>query len=321
MLRRFRMLAVVPLVLALLSGGSGADATEDRAAAPGPKLRTDRAALAAAFACTDNIGTSHRRAVLLVHGTGAVPDENFAWNYYDKLRQQGHPYCTITIPDRGMGDLQVNVEYVVFAIRQAYRLSGREIAVIGHSQGAFLPSYALRMWPDLAGKVEDFISYAGAITYGTDQGALLCSLPCAEAFSQFTPGSNLLTELAKHPLPKGVSYTSFFTQYDEIVTPQPKASTIVGPGARNYLLQDLCPLDLAEHLLIIAEKPFFQLAFDALHHRGPGRLARVGKVACGFDPQVIRAVPALPTFGLGILTDYPADIATEEPPLRGYWRR
>ena len=27
------------------------------------------------------------------------------------------------------------------------------------------------------------------------------------------------------------------------------------------------------------------------------------------------------TFGLGILTDYPAHVVSEEPPLRGYWTR
>lgn len=220
-----------------------------------------------------------------------------------------------------MGDLQTNVEYVVHAIRKAHRLSGRRIAIIGHSQGAFLPSYALRVWPDLAGKVEDFISYAGAITHGTDQAHLICALPCPAAFHQFRPGSNLLTALAARPLPEGPSYTGFATSYDEVVTPQPKASTVVGPGARDYLLQDLCPTDLAEHLTIIAERPFFQLAFDVLRRPGPARLARIDELRCGFDPLVIQALPALPTFGFGILTSAPQHPATEEPPLRGYWSR
>ncbi|WP_183095101.1 esterase/lipase family protein [Nocardioides stalactiti] len=319
MRRRFRSPAVLAVaVLALVGGGL---LSPVRGATPaGPVLRADRAELEAAMECTSDIRSAPKRAVLLVHGTGAVPDENFAWNFYDKLARRGHPYCTVVIPDRGMGDLQHNVEFVVHAIRRTYRLSGREIAVIGHSQGAFLPSYALRIWPDLAGKVEDFISYAGAFTYGTDQASLLCALPCAEAFQQFTPGSDLLEALARRPLPRGVSYTAFATRYDEIVTPQPKASRIVARGARNYLLQDLCPLDLAEHLTIIAETPFFQLTFDALRHPGPGRSARVD-LRCGFDPQVISALPALPTFGLGILTDYPQHTVQEEPPLRGYWRR
>lgn len=314
---RCRPLLALTLAVSVLTGLLAL--APARADAPGPGLRTDTATLNAAFACTDDVATSPRRTVLLVHGTGAVPDENFSWNYYDKLPRWGHSYCTITIPDRGMGDVQTNVEYVVHAIRKTYRLSGRKIAIIGHSQGAFLPSYALRVWPDLAGKVEDFISYAGAITYGTDQADLICGVPCPAAFHQFRPGSNLLTALAARPLPEGPSYTGFATSLDEIVTPQPKASRVVAPGARNYLLQDLCPTDLGEHLTIIAERPFFQLTFDALNRPGPGRLARIEDLRCGFDPLVIQALPGLATFGLGVLTSAPQHSATEEPPLRGYW--
>ncbi|WP_162602498.1 esterase/lipase family protein [Nocardioides daejeonensis] len=289
--------------------------------AKGPRLRTSKAVLNHAIACTSNVGKVRKRTVLLVHGTGAVPDDNFTWNYYAALKKRGNPYCTVRIPKRGMGDLQHNVEFVVHAIRAVHRRAGRKIAIIGHSQGATLPAYALRIWPDTAKRVADFISYAGAFDLGTSMANVLCVLPCAEAFKQYTPGSNFLTALAKHPLPPGPSYTAFATRYDEIVTPQPAASHLQAPGARNYLLQDLCPADVAEHLLIIAEKPFFQLAFDALDHRGPGKLSRIGKVTCGLDKQVANALPALPGFGTGILTSYPSTLTATEPPLRAYLRR
>ncbi|BFO20227.1 hypothetical protein SHKM778_66150 [Streptomyces sp. KM77-8] len=47
----------------------------------------------------------------------------------------------------------------------------------------------------------------------------------------------------------GVRYTVIATRYDEVVTPYSSAF-LTGPDVRNVLLQDLCPLDLSEHLAI-----------------------------------------------------------------------
>lgn len=320
---RLPLRALVPTILgALLLGGWAPlpPGTATDATTSGPALATPRATLDAAVTCSPDIQTSTKRAVLLVHGTGANPQDNFAWNYLPKLTARGNPWCTVTVPARGMGDLQTNVEYVVHAIRRTHALSGRKIAIIGHSQGATLPTYALRIWPDLAPRVEDLISYAGAFERGTSMANLLCALPCAKAFKQFKPGSKFLTAMAQHPLPAGPSYTAFSTRYDEIVTPQPTASHLNAPGARNYVLQDLCPVDIAEHLTIIAERPFFELSFDALDNPGPGQIARIGKVSCGFDPLVARSIQSLTTFGLGVLTAYPAEVTVTEPPLRSYWK-
>ena len=311
-------IVLAALLLTLLAPLAAQPAT---AAPPGPRLQTAASTLASAFRCTGDPATSARRTVLLVHGTGATPAENFNWNYAKWLPARGFPVCTITIPRRGLGDLQTNVEYVVWAIRRASAISGRKIAVIGHSQGAFLPSYALRVWPDLGRKVSDLISYAGAITHGTDQAKVLCALPCAQAFQQFTPGSNLLTQIAKRPLPEGPAYTAFSTRLDEVVTPQPMASRISAPGARNYVMQDLCPLSLGEHLTIIGERAARQLTFDALTHAGPGKVSRISKRQCGFAPETAAALVALPTFGIGIVSTYPGLATTTEPRLRCYWTR
>ncbi|WP_232678351.1 triacylglycerol lipase [Nocardioides sp. R-C-SC26] len=289
--------------------------------ASGPRLTAKPGALRRSLTCTGDLRKARKQTVLLVHGTGAVPEENFSWNFDTALKRRGYPSCRVTIPGRGLADVQVNVEFVVHAIREAARRSGRPIAVIGHSQGAFLPTYALRIWPDLAAQVDDFIGYAGVFTAGTSMADLLCGIPCAEAFRQFSPSSNLLAAVRARPLPTGPSYTSFATRLDEIVTPQPTASRLKAPGAVNVVLQDHCPTDIAEHLTIIAERPFFQLTFDALSHPGPARLKRVGALRCGFDRQVIEAAPALPTFGVGLLSDYLAHVGTTEPPLRSYWRR
>ncbi|MDP2775880.1 MAG: hypothetical protein Q8O61_20165 [Nocardioides sp.] len=47
------------------------------------------------------------------------------------------------------------------AIRKANRVSGRRIAVVGHSQGGALPVWAVKFWPGVAGRVTDVVSLAG----------------------------------------------------------------------------------------------------------------------------------------------------------------
>lgn len=47
----------------------------------------------------------------------------------------------------------------------------------------------------------------------------------------------------------GVRYTVIATRYDEVVTPY-RSQYLTGPNVRNVLLQDLCPVDLSEHLAI-----------------------------------------------------------------------
>lgn len=291
-------------------------------AAPGPLLLTPATDLAASLNCTPDLASSDRTPVLLVHGTGATPSDDFGWNYLKLLPAAGVPTCTVTIPNRALRDVQGNVEYVVFAIREMARVSGRKISIIGHSQGAFLPTYALRFWPDLARKVDDFIGYAGTYTYGTDVSNAICGTPatCVTAFTQFRPGSRFLRSVAAAPLPEGPSYTGFTTSTDEIVTPQPTASVLEAPGARTYNLQDLCPADPAEHLLIIGERPMYALTLDALGHAGPADLARLGTAGCGLLPGVAESAPALASFATGIAAETPGAASPDmtEPALRCY---
>jgi pimeloyl-ACP methyl ester carboxylesterase len=311
-----------PLLLVVLTTVLALVAPAATARPAGPRLQEPKARLAASLDCTRNIGRTGRKpAVILVHGTGTNSKETWTWNLKPRLRKRGYAVCTVDVPAREWRDVQANVEYVVHAIRVAYRRSDRRVAVIGHSQGAFLPSYALRVWPDLARKVKDFVGYAGTYTYGSDTLKPLCAAPCAPAAHQLTPGSNLLAELAEHPLPKRPSYTAFSTAQDEIVTPQPKASRLRAPGVRNYVLQDLCPTDVADHIAVLASRAFYQLTFDALRHRGPGRIRRVKSPVCGPDPMAATGVTGLPTYGLGFLVGYSTRLTPEEPPLRRYWRR
>jgi triacylglycerol lipase len=303
-----------------LIGVADAGVAAESRTAPGPALREDPATLRAALECTSDVGTSSKRTVLLVHGTMASSTEDWGGNLALELPKQGYPVCMVTIPSRALNDMQTNVEYVVSALRKLNQRSGKKVVAIGHSQGAFLISYALRYWPDLATKVSDVIGYAGTYTYGTDFAEPLCKVVCTEAFQQFRPTSNLLAAIAARPLPSGPGYTAYSTSLDEVVVPQPKASTLRAPGVRNYRLQDLCPTDVAEHLLLPFERPLLALTLDAMTHAGPARIERIDQLRCGLLPSAPATVPSLVTFALQGLVTVAQSPATKEPALRCYLR-
>ena len=80
----------------------------------------------------------------------------------------------------------------------------------------------------------------------------------------------------------GVHYTVIATRYDEVVTPY-RSQFLVGPDVRNVLLQDLCAVDLSEHMAIGL---FDRIAFH--------------EVANALDPSTARAPtcsPVLPLVG------------------------
>lgn len=75
----------------------------------------------------------------------------------------------------------------------------------------------------------------------------------------------------------GVRYTVLATKYDEVVTPY-RGQFLDGPGVRNVLLQDLCPLDLSEHLAIgLSDRIAFHEVTNALDpaHATPTTCASV----------------------------------------------
>ena len=295
-----RIAAVAVTVLWFAAAPAAADAT-------GPELEEAREVLEAALACSAEVDDATTTPVLLVHGTAATHENTFGWNLVPALAAEGRPTCTVTIPDRALGDLQHNVEFVVHAVRRVAERSGRPIAVVGHSQGGFLPLFALRYWPDLVPLVDDWIGIATGSTMGTTQADSICALPCTPAFHQFRPSSEFMAAVSRTPLPDGPSYTSILSLFDEVVTPQPAASTIDHPGAANVVIQDHCPVDPHDHVTIPGWAGNRQLVLDAIDHGGPADPDRAGPLACGFMDEAVGAAPALAAvdFLAGIPTRYP----------------
>ena len=307
---------IVALLACLLVPGAAL------AAEPGPPLTAaPEAELRAAVECSDAPAGSARPAVLLVHGTFTNPQESWAPGYRRVLPTLGFQTCTVDLPGRATTDVQTSAEFVVFAIREAARRSGRKVAVIGHSQGTLQPRWALRFWPDIGSLVDEYVGLAGPYQ-GTEAANLSCGRgSCFEAAWQFRPGSDFLKALFAAPLPGGIALSSIATQFDQLVYPQPGASVLA--GRPPVLVQDVCPGRPVDHASLLYDAATFALVMDALTHDGGVDAARVDPAVCaqstmpGADSAGIAA--ALPGFSQGLAeSQTTAPQVDREPPLRCY---
>lgn len=302
----------------------------------GPPLTVPQSQLAAALSCPQSLHHAKRNPVLLVPGTGLTGPESWGWNYAQSLPAAGFPVCVVTLPDFTLGDATVASQYVVFAIRSMFLQSGRQVDVMGFSQGGLENRWALRFWPDLRFLVDDYISIVTP-QHGTTTTAPLCppATPgCNPALFQQAIGSNFLTALnRRHEIFPGPSYTALFTRNDDVVQPQtdPNPSSALAPrffvASSSIPVQSVCPNadqnPVSPHIGSLADATFYALAIDALSHPGPAKASRIAHNVCsqtyapGIDPATV-----LGTIGnsLGIAFQR---ILTEptvpaEPPLPAY---
>ncbi len=350
---KFRWLMIV---CALVTAGCGSsDGSADSPAfASEPALETDQATLDSALACTP-FTHPDKPPVLLVHGTFTAGFEQYDWTYRPLLQDRGYDVCTITYPDRGLGDQQVSAEYVVNALRRMRAMSGRKVAMIGHSQGVTVPRWALKWWPSAREAVDDFVMEAGP-NHGTtvaspaglaalfSQTALPIGL-LPEVFLQFPPDSNFTQALnAGDETPGDIDYSSLYSGfYDELVEPTTPVPTAgldwnqSNPKVANILLQDVCPGRFVDHVTIgLVDRLAFELALDAIAHPGPADPQRLITAAggvgplCGLLPIVpdlaIAPLPELLGGLVSTLLTEPANglpalhLASQEPPLKAYVR-
>src|SRR3954447_18532982 len=289
-----RCLLLTAVVFALSC--SAAEAQEDYASPsrPGPPLSPSTKAMASAMECSPGIDHPSRAPVLLVPGTGSPAPDNYGWNYERDFNARHIPWCAITFPYFGNGDIQVNGEYMAYAIRTMYARAGRRIDVIGHSQGGMVPRWAFRFWPDTRKMVDDLISFA-ASNHGTTQAS--CRDSCLISSWQQAYMSHFIRALNsfQETFP-GISYTNVYTHNDEIVRPNDNdkgSSPLHGGGGRinNVAVQDICPADSSGHdTLGTVDAVAYALAHDAMSHDGTASESRIDPAVCaqpyqpGIDP-------------------------------------
>ena len=313
------LLSLVVVAAAALSAPAAALPPRD----PGPRLETPRAVLDDAIRCPARV---RRPAVLLVHGTSVTAEENWSWNYVRALPHEGFDVCTVELPDRELIDIQTTSEYVVNAIRVVARRSHGRIDVLGLSQGALQPRWAIRWWPDIRHLVDDYVSMAG-----TNHGSVFADASCvsdclASLWQQRTSGSKFLGALNKgDETPGGVSYTSVYSLTDEIIQPVAPTPVAAIHGAANIAVQDVCPGRYVGHVASATDAVYYAAVVDALRHVGPAVPSRIDRNACTsvLMPYVDPATAAARTaqiYAFAGIVQAAHDKVAAEPPLRSYAR-
>jgi len=277
------------LLVAVAVGGPFA--AQSAGATDCENVRASRDDLRASFECNMDLRLAQRPPVLLVPGTTLLPDENFAWNYVPALDAMGWPVCTVELPERALANIQLSAEHIAYAIREAYRLSGFRVQIIGFSQGGMAPRWALRFSPDTRRKVEELISLSGS-HHGAIGADLFCGpfatpdpngvVGCEAALWQQATTSAFITALnAGYETVPEVDYSAIYTLFDDVLfenaSPAPtSALNDVAANVVNVTLQDVCPANTANHRAIGTFDPVgWAIALDALTHTGPANLARI----------------------------------------------
>ncbi|WP_210574688.1 triacylglycerol lipase [Streptomyces sp. GESEQ-4] len=210
--------------------------------------------------------TAHPRPVVLVHGTLGNSVDNWL-GLAPYLKNRG--YCVFSLDYgqlpgvpffHGLGPVDKSAEQLkTFVDKVLTETGATETDLVGHSQGGMMPRYYVKFLGGAA-KVKALVGIAPS-NHGTDLGGLTHLLPyfpgAGDLLTTATPaladqiaGSAFLAKLnAGGDTVPGVSYTVLATKYDEVVTPY-RSQFLSGSGVRNVLLQDLCPLDLSEHVSI-----------------------------------------------------------------------
>ncbi|MEX0428429.1 esterase/lipase family protein [Nocardioides sp. DS6] len=325
-----------PVPSASAATGGASYAPLDR---PGPRLTVPTAKLRAALTCHGD-PTKGPEPVLLNPATSVTPEQNYSWTYEPAFTAQGRAWCAVTMPYATEGDIQTAAEYLTFGIRTLHQRAGRKIAVLGHSQGGMSMRWVLRFWPDTRAMVDDVIGMApsnhGSTALPVCRPGLTTCTPAVwqqQADARFIAALNSRAETFAQ-----ISYTVVYTHNDEVVTPNYSAASSssalhTGKGAiTNVAVQDVCPADTSEHLLVgTTDAVTYALVMDALTHRGPAKPARVNSSVCAqptmpyVDPasantylQVLRAVPGVATLPLPLVNAVGAPEVAAEPKLRCY---
>ncbi|WP_133913579.1 lipase family alpha/beta hydrolase [Streptomyces sp. NBC_00582] len=209
---------------------------------------------------------THPRPVVLVHGTLGNSVDNWL-SLAPYLEDRG--YCVYSLDYgqlpgvplfHGLGPIDRSAAQLSAFVDKVLAATGAAKAdLVGHSQGGMMPRYYLKFLGGAA-KVNALVGLApdnhGAGLSGLTN--LLPYFPGAEdlisaatpGLADQIPGSAFLTKLnAGGDTVPGVHYTVIATQYDEVATPW-RSQYLSGSDVHNVLLQDLCPLDLSEHVAI-----------------------------------------------------------------------
>lgn len=290
---RFRAAAAAVATSIVAVAGLATPASADPAPIPDGTLvetgynyaaRPDYTAGANDWSCRPQAGKS---PTILLPGTFANAGANFT-KLGPRIKNAG--FCTFTLnfgqtaaSFGRVGGLAPTADsarqLAAFVDRVLAATGATKVNVVGHSQGGLIPTYFIKRLGGAA-KIDKYVGLAPS-NHGTELfgiaalGRALGLLGIAEDFASFAQfpgvtsqavGSQALQTLWADgdAMPAGPSYTVISTRYDEVVHPVAN-QRLDGPGTRNILLQDLCPLDTTGHVGIAFDEPALQLTVNALN--------------------------------------------------------
>lgn len=223
---------------------------------------------------------AHPKPVILAHGTDATAYSD--WSAISpQLKSAG--YCVFAVnyggkpggPRFGTEDMYVSAGQVAdFVHRVRTETGAAKVDLVGFSQGATATRMFVNQmggaavvdrWvgvasPSYGGQFYGVAPVAAAIPGGT---AVIAAV-LGQAVAQQVQGSELLTALnAGGDTVPGVSYTTIGTRYDEMIQPYTNVE-LHGAGARNVLIQDLCPQNKTGHMNMAYDPFTISLVVGAL---------------------------------------------------------
>jgi triacylglycerol lipase len=163
-----------------------------------------------------------------------------------RIRQAtGRGAEVLTLAGDGTGDLLEQAGVLAEAVENAYARGAPSVDVIGYSAGGVVA----RLWVSRNGGAHQArrVITLGAPMHGTGlaaAGGALVPGACPAACVQLAPGSTLMQELAKEPIPPSLPWLSVWTERDETVTPPDSARL---DGALNMTVQSVCADERVGH--------------------------------------------------------------------------
>ncbi|MGV8873134.1 MAG: esterase/lipase family protein [Rhodococcus sp. (in: high G+C Gram-positive bacteria)] len=230
------------------------------------------------MSCTPT--AAHPNPVVLVHGTDATAYQDWA-GFSPILRAAG--FCVFAInygasPDgksNGYGVIEDSAAQLKSMTQSILDATGATaVDLVGYSQGAAVTRYFVnRLGGDRI--VDRWVGIAsptyGGTMYGVTPvvqavpgGVGLIAGEFGPGLTQLMAGSDFLERLnAGGDTVPGVEYTSIATNVDEVIQPYTNA-LLRDPGARNIVVQDVCPGTEVAHFTFTYDPTALRLALNAL---------------------------------------------------------
>jgi triacylglycerol esterase/lipase EstA (alpha/beta hydrolase family) len=194
--------------------------------------------------------------VLLVHGYGGGPASMAVLERV--LESRGRRVISVALPNGGRGDIAVSAVAVEEIVEEERT---KEVDIVGFSAGGLVARTFLEQG---GGRVRSLV-FLGTPHHGTRLAGLATSLDpslCARACREMVPGSRFLRTLnSGRNVPPGTSVANIYSADDGVVTP-PRSARL--EGARNVLIQDVCPGARVAHTRLVSEPIALGLVVDAL---------------------------------------------------------